>query len=56
MKRKAISILMCTAMAATLFTGCGNTKDEGTSGTKANSGEKSKVDLVMWGQKKIRVC
>lgn len=49
MKRKAISILMCTAMAATLFTGCGNTKDEGTSGTKADSGEKSKVDLVMWG-------
>ena len=32
-----------------LFRSCGNTKDEGTSGTKANSGEKSKVDLVMWG-------
>lgn len=48
MKKKVVSIVLCAAMCVGMLAGCGKGNEE--SGKSADSGEKQKVSLTMWGQ------
>lgn len=49
MKKKLVSVVLCTAMAAGMLAGCGQTNATGESAS-TGSAEKPKVALTMWGQ------
>lgn len=46
MKKKLVSILLCTAMVASLAVGCGTKKDASTEETKKGSSETVELDVV----------
>lgn len=49
MKKKLVSIILCTAMAAGMAAGCSQSKTKDESASSGSSG-KQKVSLTMWGQ------
>ena len=61
MRKKVLSVLLCTAMAATLLTGCGGpsddtTKDKATSGaTSGATSEKASKAEVSDGGKVLNI-
>lgn len=44
MKKRLISMLLCTAMVATMFAGCSSKKEEASSGEETSSGEEDTAD------------
>ncbi|MDE6852995.1 MAG: ABC transporter substrate-binding protein [Lachnospiraceae bacterium] len=52
MRKKILSVLLCTAMAATMLTGCGG-KDSGSGSSSSDKGSSSKSEVVATDDGKV---